>query len=83
MRLAKDLYITEAEYGFVILDAAHGTYWTLNPTGTVALRTLLKGGNQHQAAQTLIDQYEVDYDTATTDVSELVAQLTNQQIILP
>ena len=63
------------DYGTTLLDEDSGEYFTLNPTGSLVLRTLLTGGTAEQAARALADQYAVAADTADRDVADLVAGL--------
>jgi hypothetical protein len=75
--LREGVYTAETDYGIVLLDEAHNQYWTLNPSAAVALRTLLDGGTEADAAQTLTKEYTVDIDTAHRDVRELVGGLNS------
>jgi len=63
------------DYGTTLLDEDSGEYFTLNPTGSLVLRTLLTGGTAEQAARALAEQYAVAADTADRDVADLVAGL--------
>ena len=65
----------DTDYGTTLLDEDSGEYFTLNPTGSLVLRTLLTGGTAEQAARALADQYAVAADTADRDVADLVAGL--------
>ncbi len=65
----------DTDYGTTLLDEDSGEYFTLNPTGSLVLRTLLTGGTAEQAARALADQYAVAADTAGRDVADLVAGL--------
>jgi len=65
----------DTDYGTTLLDEDSGEYFTLNPTGSLVLRTLLTGGTAEQAARALAEQYAVAADTADRDVADLVAGL--------
>ena len=65
----------DTDYGTTLLDEDSGEYFTLNPTGSRVLRTLLTGGTAEQAARALAEQYAVAADTADRDVADLVAGL--------
>ena len=65
----------DTDYGTTVLDEDSGEYFTLNPTGSLVLRTLLTGGTAEQAARALAEQYAVAADTADRDVADLVAGL--------
>ena len=56
----------ETDYGITLLDEDSGRYWNLNPTGALALRTLLDGGPA-QAVQELTEEYSVGAETASRE----------------
>ncbi|MDT0487164.1 MULTISPECIES: lasso peptide biosynthesis PqqD family chaperone [Streptomyces] len=76
-KLREGVLTAETDYGIVLLDEAHNQYWTLNPSAAIALRTLLDGGTEADAAQTLTEEYTVDTDTAHQDVRDLVGGLNS------
>ena len=72
---------TDTDYGMTLLDEDNGEYFTLNPTGTLVLRTLLDGGTAEQAATALSEQYAVDAETAARDVAELIGGLREARLV--
>ncbi|KAB1982847.1 MULTISPECIES: lasso peptide biosynthesis PqqD family chaperone [Streptomyces] len=75
MRFAADVSTAETEYGTVLLDERSGSYWELNPTATLVVRTLLDGGDEADAAAAVAEQFDVDRAQAQQDVEALVRQL--------
>ncbi|AZQ34731.1 lasso peptide biosynthesis PqqD family chaperone [Streptomyces cyaneochromogenes] len=75
LKLRDGVFTAETEYGVAVLDEDRDQYWTLNPSAAIALRTLLDGGTEADAARTLTEEYAVDIDTAHRDVRELVGEL--------
>ncbi len=71
----------DTEYGTTLLDEDSGEYFTLNPTATLVLRTLLGGGSPEQAARALTDEYQVDPETAGRDVAELLEGLRSARLV--
>ena len=71
----------DTDYGTALLDENSGEYFTLNPTGTLVLRTLLDGGTLEQAAQALTEQYAVDAETADRDVADLIGALRSARLL--
>lgn len=71
----------DTDYGTTLLDEKSGEYFTLNPTGTLVLRTLLDGGTPEQAAQALAEQYAVDPATADRDVADLIGGLRSARLV--
>ncbi|EFL32024.1 predicted protein [Streptomyces viridochromogenes DSM 40736] len=74
-KLREGVFTAETDYGIALLDEDGDQYWTLNPSAAVALRTLLDGGTEAEAAQRLTEEYAVDVGTAHRDVRELVGEL--------
>jgi hypothetical protein len=81
LALRDHVRLTDTEYGAVLLDARSGDYWRLNPTAALVLRTLLDGGDLEQAVAAMVDQYEVDEQTAAVDVSALVDELRSVDLV--
>ena len=75
LKLRNGVSAADTDYGIMLLDESSGQYWNLNPTGALVLRTLLDGGTPGQAVQAVTEQYEVDPDTASQDVQDLVGEL--------
>jgi len=81
LRLRDGVSIAEVEYGTALLDEDLGQYWNLNPTGALVLKNLLDGGTPGEAAQAIVEQYEVDLDTANRDVQQLVDELFSAGLV--
>ena len=77
MPLRFDAHVATAEtdYGTVLLDERAGTYWELNPTATLVVRTLLDGGEEADAASALVREFDIDRAQAQRDVELLVGNL--------
>ena len=75
LKLRGGVSAAKTDYGMALLDEHSGQYWNLNPTGALALRTLLDGGTTAQAVQELTEQYAVDAETASQDVKDLLGEL--------
>jgi hypothetical protein len=81
VKLRRGVSTADTDYGSTLLDEDSGEYFTLNPTGTLVLRTLLAGGTPEQAAQALTEQYAVDAETAGRDVADLVGGLRSAGLV--
>ncbi|MEV4437052.1 lasso peptide biosynthesis PqqD family chaperone [Streptomyces sp. NPDC049555] len=75
LRLGADVCTATTAYGTVLLDQRSGEYWELNPTGTLVVRTLLEGGDEQDAVDALVAEFDIDRDQAARDVSALTEQL--------
>jgi hypothetical protein len=81
LQLRNGVFTAETDYGIALLDEESGQYWNLNPTAALVLRTLLAGGTPAQAVQELTEQYEVNPDTASRDVEDLVSSLHSEGLV--
>ncbi|MFF3286402.1 lasso peptide biosynthesis PqqD family chaperone [Streptomyces sp. NPDC003023] len=75
LRFGADVSTAETDYGTVLLDERSGTYWELNPSGTVVIKTLLNGGDEAAAIDALVGEFDIDRDQAANDVAALVQDL--------
>ncbi|MEU0384792.1 lasso peptide biosynthesis PqqD family chaperone [Streptomyces chartreusis] len=75
LRFGDNVSTAETDYGAVLLDERAGTYWELNPTATLVVRTLLDGGEEADAAAALVREFDIDQAQALRDVETLVGQL--------
>jgi hypothetical protein len=57
------------------LDERGGSYWELNPTGTLVVRTLLDGGEEADAVAALVREFDIDRAQALPDVETFVREL--------
>jgi hypothetical protein len=81
LKLRDGVATADTDYGLMLLDEDSGQYWNLNPTAAAVLRTLLDGGTPEQAVQELTGQYQVDADTASQDVQDLVGELHSASLV--
>jgi hypothetical protein len=77
MALKFGAYVSTAEtdYGTVLLDERAGDYWELNPTGSLVVDTLMRGGDEAAAVAALADEFDIDPTQAKQDVEALVKEL--------
>ena len=81
LKLRDGVSTADTDYGIALLDEDSGEYWNLNPTGALVLRTLLEGGTSTDAAQALAETYDVDADTASRDVQDLLSGLRSAGLV--
>ena len=81
LTLRPGMSTADTDYGTTLLDEDSGEYFTLNPTASLALRTLLDGGTLEQAAEALTAEYAVDIGTAGQDVADLLAELRSARLV--
>ncbi|MEU6474210.1 lasso peptide biosynthesis PqqD family chaperone [Streptomyces massasporeus] len=75
LRFGDNVSTAETDYGTVLLDEKVGSYWELNPTATLVVRTLLDGGEESDAAAALVLEFDIDQEQALQDVETLVRGL--------
>ncbi len=81
LKLRDGVSTADTDYGIAVLDEDSGEYWNLNPTGALVLRTLLEGGTSTDAALALVESYDVDADTASRDVQDLLGGLRSAGLV--
>jgi len=81
LKLREGVSTADTDYGIALLDEDSGEYWNLNPTGALVLRTLLEGGTSTEAVQALVERYDVDTDSASRDVQDLLGELCSAGLV--
>jgi hypothetical protein len=81
LKLRDGVSTADTDYGIALLDEDSGEYWNLNPTGAVVLRTLLEGGTSTDAVQALVECYDVDTDSASRDVQDVLGELDSAGLV--
>jgi coenzyme PQQ synthesis protein D (PqqD) len=81
LNLRDGVSTADTDYGIALLDEDSGEYWNLNPTGALVLRTLLEGGTSTEAVQALVERYDVDTDSASRDVQDLLGELCSAGLV--
>ncbi|MFT2016748.1 lasso peptide biosynthesis PqqD family chaperone [Streptomyces sp. 796.1] len=74
-KFGPDVSLAETEYGTVLLDERAGTYWELNPTGALVVKSLVAGGDEADAVAAVTAEFDIDPDRAEQDVAALVQEL--------
>lgn len=73
---SNDVTWREIDGEMVILDLASSTYLTTNRTGTFLLQQLVEDRTHDELVDAMVDQFEIDRDTAERDVTAFVNMLT-------
>ena len=81
LKLRDGVSTADTDYGIALLDEDSGEYWNLNPTGALVLQTLLTGGSSTDAVQALVERYDVDADSASRDVQDLLGGLHSAGLV--
>jgi hypothetical protein len=81
LKLRDGVSAADTDYGTALLDEDSGEYWNLNPTAALVLRTLLEGGTSTDAVQVLVERYDIDADSASRDVQDLLGGLHSADLV--
>ena len=81
LKLRDGVSTADTDYGIALLDEDSGEYWNLNPTGALVLQTLLEGRSSTDAVQALVERYDVDADSASRDVQDLLGGLHSAGLV--
>lgn len=71
----------EVDGQVVAIDHGAREYLAVNHSGTVLWPALVAGATAAELAQLLVDRYEIDADTAASDVDALVADLERRRLL--
>ena len=83
MRLAANVSMAETEHGAVLLDEAAGRYWQLNRAGADALKIILEGRSEADAARLVGGGDLTSVEEASADVRLLVSALRDAKLVTP
>ncbi|MEY9809964.1 lasso peptide biosynthesis PqqD family chaperone [Streptomyces albogriseolus] len=81
MTLRPGVVTADTEYGMALLDQNSGEYFTLNPTATLIVRTLLDGTSRQQAVTTLTDRYDVPAEQVEEDITRILEELRAARLL--
>ncbi len=76
--LSDTLSISQIDNEAVVLDAATGKYFGLNPTARRIFEVLQKTGSEEAAVTALASEFAVDRERLTTDVAAFVELLLSK-----
>jgi hypothetical protein len=65
----------------VVLDLRDSTYLATNPTGSLLWRLLERGARRSELVAALVDEFEVDEQTAAPDVDAFLAECRQRELL--
>lgn len=65
----------------VVLHLANGTYFGLDPVGTLLWEALAKGEVPARACDLILERYDIDRATAEKDLREFLEELAQGELI--
>ncbi len=72
---------TEFEDEGVLLNLETKTYYTLNKPGIYVWQLIKNGLSQNEIVQSVMEEFEIDEDTADRNVSNLINELVREQLV--
>jgi hypothetical protein len=82
LALGRDVIVTEVEGEAVVLDAAHGRYWQLNPSGAAMLADLLGGQADVDVAARMAAGTNAPAAQVLADLRALVGRLHDARLVV-
>ena len=80
-RIPEDVVFRDLDGEGILLNLATGTYYGLNPTGTVVWNLLHEGKPTSEIVAALVREFEVSEDAAAADVETLVDDLAAKGLL--
>ncbi len=69
-----------SDNGFLFL-ANTGEAFTVNETGRIILRMLKENKKENEIVQTIVDEFDIDEETAQRDFDEFLTMLRNLHLV--
>ena len=69
------IHVSELHDELMVLDSKSDAYLGLNKTAAVVWRALVDGGTVNEAADAMVERFDVTYDQALANADSLVQQL--------
>lgn len=69
-----------SESGF-LFDAANGSTYTLNRTGTLVLRAIMAGSGEETIVDDIVARFDIAEETARRDITQFTRQLAELHVI--
>ncbi len=71
-----------ADKGILLLEPTTGKYFELNDTSVLIYQCLEKETDIHNIVETLVNTFDIDAQTAQTDVQDLITQFVQNNICI-
>lgn len=81
-RVKPDVVARSIANEMILLDLESGVYFTLNQVGATIWRGLENRDSTETIVAAIVDQYEVDEETAAADLAEYAEALLNEGLLL-
>jgi hypothetical protein len=80
-KIAQNVMVREVKDGAVLLDVEKGIYFGLDPIGLQVWRLISEGNSLVSICDELLEEYEVSKSTLTTDIHNLMKDLSAQGLV--
>ena len=82
LNLKPDVVARSAGDEMILLDLETGVYFTLNPVGAAIWKCLESGLEGAAILAAVVEQFEVDEQTAKSDIHEYISDLISEGLVL-
>ena len=72
----------EVDEEVIVLDGKQDLYLGTNPSGAMLWRKLGTGATRSQLVQLLIEMFDIDYETASTDTDAFLTALSERDLLV-
>lgn len=80
-KIAQNVMVREVKDGAVLLDVEKGIYFGLDPIGLQVWRLISEGNSLGSVCNQLLAEYDVSQSTLTTDIHNLMKDLSAQGLV--
>lgn len=81
-KLNPQLAYRKIENEIYIVDVKNSLLYKLNPTATVVWECIKKGKDLNKIVRYVTEEYEVDIETAISDIKQLLADMEQKGLIV-
>ena len=80
-KIAQNVMVREVKDGAVLLDVEKGIYFGLDPIGLQVWHLISEGNSLGSVCNQLLAEYDVSQSTLTTDIHNLMKDLSAQGLV--
>lgn len=81
-KLSDNIGVDYLDDGNVLVDFNSGKFFGVNEVSALILINITKGKNEIEIADIIAKKYNIDVQTATDDLKELISELLSLQILV-
>lgn len=82
LKTRENIFLINAEEKYIVFDPEEGDKWELNDTGALIVKNLMKGASLEEIKDKILEEYEINPDSAEKALQQYVEQLKKAGVIL-